>query len=128
MIGLGTVGYLSSAAGLVSTSYLATQFTSTVIGLGTVGYLSTTLSTTRYPYLSVNTLSVGQIIASSITVTQTLFAGTLSSINIDAAVIGVVGQTSFYGDGSHLQNLTGANITGTLPYTCLLYTSPSPRD
>jgi hypothetical protein len=55
VIGLGTVGYLSSAtasalpgglvstanlATLVSTTYLATQLGSTVIGLGTAGYLS----------------------------------------------------------------------------------------
>ena len=52
VIGLGTAGYLSSAAtiggvistanlvGLISTSYLQTQLASTVAGLGTAGYIS----------------------------------------------------------------------------------------
>ena len=84
VIGLGTVGYLSSATAtanlanlvstanlanlvstanlttLVSTTYLATQLGSTVIGLGTAGYLSTQIST----FL---TLSTGNLIVSSIT-------------------------------------------------------------
>ena len=69
-----------------------TQLTSTVIGLGTAGYLSSV----SFDYLSVNTLSAGQIIA---------------------ATIGQIGLSFFYGDGTYIQNITGANITGTLPYT-----------
>ena len=111
VIGLGTVGYLSSGAGIVSTSYFTTQLTSTVIGLGTVGYLSTTLSTNRYSLLFTNTLSAGQVFASSI------IAKTVSSVTVEAGVIGVPGNTVFYGDGNYLQNLAAANITGTLPYT-----------
>ena len=52
VIGLGTVGYVSTAAltnlvstanlvNIVSTTYLTSQLTSTVVGLGTVGYVST---------------------------------------------------------------------------------------
>jgi hypothetical protein len=52
VVGLGTVGYVSTAAlinhvstanlvNLVSTTYLTSQLTSTVVGLGTVGYVST---------------------------------------------------------------------------------------
>ena len=51
-VGLGTIGYVSSAAlaglvstqnlaNLVSTSYLTSQITSTTVGLGTIGYVST---------------------------------------------------------------------------------------
>jgi len=60
VVGLGTVGYISSASlinlvstanllNLVSTTYLTTRLTSTVIGLGTIGYISTL---SNVPYMS----------------------------------------------------------------------------
>ena len=54
-------------------------------------------------------------------------------------VVGVVSATAFYGDGSNLEGVASAGL-GTaveagsafggeqIYYTCLLYTSPSPRD
>jgi hypothetical protein len=108
-------GLVSTAnlVNLVSTSYLATQIGSTVTGLGTAGYLSST----QFNIIQVNTLSSGRVLASSITVQETLFAKTVSSVTVQAPSIGVVGVTTFYGDGSYLQNLTAANVVGTLPFT-----------
>ena len=123
VVGLGSAGYLSTLpsiggfvstanlVNLVSTSYFATQLGSTVVGLGSAGYLSTIFSTNQYDTLFVNTISSGQVRAYSIT------AQIVSSVTVEAAFIGVVGNTSFFGDGNQLQNLAGANITGTLPYT-----------
>ena len=87
VIGLGTVGYLSSIpslggfvstanlADLVSTSYLASQLGSTVIGLGTAGYVSTatlgftlsSFSTAQSQNFYSSNISVSSLTTSSLT-------------------------------------------------------------
>jgi hypothetical protein len=112
VIGLGTVGYLSSAltniggfglvstanlaglvstanlANLVSTSYLNTSLTSTVIGLGTAGYISTAqfLSTTNSYSRAFRTLSAN--ISTLFFSSATGNTAYISSLTIDQLTFG----------------------------------------
>jgi len=107
VVGLGTVGYVSSASltnlvstanllnlvstanllnlvstanllNLVSTTYLTSQLTSTVIGLGTVGYLSTTVipdPLTLANYLKTPEIQFNSAVNNNITLTPKVTGG-----------------------------------------------------
>ena len=146
IIGLGSAGYLSTGfSSLIASSFSSSNasfqlltMSSLTFGTGS-GYL--TLPNTVIPNLSVGILyastivgynpgggaSIGDLVSTSTLLVNTISSGQIftssiraqivSSILVQAGTIGVIGNTTFYGDGTYLQNLTAANVTGTLPYT-----------
>jgi len=109
VIGLGTVGYISSAAltdlvstanlvNLVSTSYFTSQLTSTVIGLGTVGYISTP------QLLSTSKGLADQIIATNTGVTSNQLISTVAGL-------GSIGYLSTSGIGPYISAFSATIAT-----------------
>jgi len=109
LIGLGTLGYLSSKIGLISTS----QLTSSLIGLGTLGYLSSKIGLISTPQLTSTTQGLGLLgylssfnTISSLNISSgSQYTAFLSSQRIMASSITA---NKFIGDGSLLVNVPGA--------------------
>ena len=132
VIGLGTVGYLSSAsaninatglvstanlATLVSTSYFQTQLASTVIGLGTAGYLSSASANINATGL-VSTANLATLVSTSYLQTQlgsTVIglgtAGYLSSIPSVGGFVSTANLATLVST-SYLQTQLGSTVIG----------------
>ena len=48
--------------------------------------------------------------------------------NIKIGTAGVITATSFVGSGANLTGISGVSVANQADNSCLLYTSPSPRD
>ena len=146
VIGLGTVGYISTGlggfgfvstanlTGLVSTTYLATQLASTVIGLGTAGYISSIpsiggfVSTANLAGL-VSTANLAGLVSTTYLATQlgsTVIglgtAGYISSAQLLSTSVGLSQYISSFIDPTELTStVIGLGTTGFVSSLGLTY-------
>jgi anti-anti-sigma regulatory factor len=119
VIGLGTVGYISSASltnlvstanllNLVSTSYLTSQLTSTVIGLGTVGYISSASLTNLVSTANlVNLVSTANLVN---LVSTTYLTSQLTSTVVGLGTVGYVSTAALI---NHVSTANLVNLVST---------------